>query len=165
MEQSEICPPSSSCYSPITAQTANTVGVRGNFDLTDEIMRALGQDPYSLEKAHFLSATFEFRIKMAIEAHKADLKEAFEHLPARLDELWRDERYSSRERRRILYELWYETDRTPEGERAATVIREFVRRRLPCGNPDSYTHAELDAFAKTHPDRLLIPPADCPTGP
>jgi hypothetical protein len=54
---------------------------------------------------------------------------------------------------------------TPEGERAATVIREFVRRRLPCGSPDSYTRAELDAFAKSHLDRLRIPPDDCPAGP
>ena len=165
MEQSEICPPSSSCYSPFTANRASMVGVRGNFDLTDEIMRALGHDPYSLEKARFLSATFEFRIKMAIEARKADLKEAFERLPARLDDLWGDDRYSLRERRRILYELWYETDRTPEGQRAATIIRDFVHRHLPCGSPNSYTRAELDAFAKSHPARLLIPPDDCPVGP
>jgi hypothetical protein len=141
------------------------VGVRGSFDLTDEIMRALGQELYSLEKARFLSATFEFRIKMAFEARKADLKEAFEHLPARLDDLWSDERYSVRERRRILYELWYETDRTPEGERAATIIRDFVHRRLPCGIRDGYTRGELDAFAKAHPDRLLIPADACPAKP
>ena len=158
IEQNEVCPPGSSCHwQPLPV----AIEVHGSFDLTDEIMRSLGQDPYSLEKARFLSATFEFRIKLAIEARKADLKQAFQHLPARLDELWGDERYSARERRRILYELWYETDRTPDGERAGTVIREFVRRKLPCGNPDSFTRAELDAFAKSHPDRLLIPPDDC----
>ena len=43
------------------------------------------------------------------------MKSALEHLPERLDELWADQRYSPRERRRILYELWLETDQTPAG--------------------------------------------------
>lgn len=163
--QSEICPPSSSCYSPFTGNRTNTVGVRGSFDLTDEILRALGHDPYSLEKARFLSATFEFRIQMAIEARKADLKQAIEHLPARINDLWGDERYSARERRRILYELWYETDQSPDGARAATIIRDFVYRKLPCGTADSYTRGEVDTFAKAHPERLLLPPANCSVGP
>ena len=147
IEQSEICPPGSSCH---WQSLPVAINVHGSFDLTDEIMRGLGQDPYAPEKARFLSSTFEFRIKLAIEARKTDLKRAFERLPSRLDELWGDDRYSPRERRRILYELWYETDRTPEGERAATIIRNFIRRRLPCGSTNSYTHAELDALSLIH---------------
>jgi hypothetical protein len=135
--------------------------VHGNFDLTDEIMRAYGQDPYAREKARFLSATFEFRIRMAITAHKADMKSALAHLPERLEELWSDERYTARERRRILYELWYETDQTPEGERAARAIDAFIRRRLPCGSPEGYTGGELDAFARLHPERRFPVAADC----
>ena len=158
LEQNEICPPGSSCY---WQSLPVAISVHGSFDLTDEIMRGLGQDPYAAEKARFLSSTFEFRIKLAIEARKTDLKRALERLPFRLDELWGDDRYSPRERRRILYELWYETDRTPEGERAAGIIRDFIRRRLPCGSPDGYTRAELDAFARSHPERLLTPLGDC----
>jgi hypothetical protein len=125
--------------------------VSGSFDLIDEIMRMLGQDPYSLEKARFLSATLEFRIKLAIEARKADMKNALDHLPSRLDELWGDGRYTARERRRILYEIWYEVDRTPDGERAARIIDDFIHRRLPCGSPDTYTAAELEAFSRLTP--------------
>jgi len=158
LEQEEVCPRSSPCH---WESLPVAIVVQGTFDLTDEIMRKLGEDPYGLEKAHFLSATFDFRIKLALEARKADLKLAFEDLPARLDDLWGDERYSPRERRRILYELWYETDNTPDGERAASIIRGFVRRRLPCGSPDSFTRAELEAFAKAHPGRLLVAPDDC----
>jgi hypothetical protein len=148
--QIELCPPTSSCYFP---PTTNAVEVRGSFDLTDEIMRSYGQDPHRYEKARFLSATFEFRIKMAIEARKADLKAALEELPGRLDELLADERYSPRERRRILYELWYETDQTPEGEKAAAAIVAFIRRRLPCGSASGYAAGELDALARLHPER------------
>jgi hypothetical protein len=156
--QSEICPPNSSCYVP---PTANIVEVRGTFDLTDELMRALGQDPYSFEKARFLSATFEFRIKLAMETRKVDMKRAIESLPSKLDELWGDERYSALERRRILYELWYETDKSPDGERAATIIRDFVRRRLPCAERDGYTDAELGSLNRSHPDRSFAPDRDC----
>lgn len=164
LEQNEVCPRSSPCH---WESLPLAIVVQGSFDLTDELMRRLGQDPYGLEKARFLSATFEFRIKLAIEARKADLKQAFETLPARLDELWGDERYSPRERRRILHELWYETDGSPDGERAANIIRAFVKRRLPCGAPDGFTRAELDDFAEAHPaepahpDRLLMGPEHC----
>jgi hypothetical protein len=158
LEQNEVCPRSSPCY---WESLPVSIVVQGSFDLTDEIMRKLGQDPYGLEKAQFLSATFDFRIKLAMEARKDDLNQGFEHLPGRLDELWGDDRYSPRERRRILYELWYETESSPDGERAATIMRAFVRRRLPCGTPDGFTRAELETFARAHPDRLLLPPDEC----
>ena len=158
MDQTVLCPPGSSCYA---LPTANMVEVNGTFDLTDEIMRGLGQDPYGLEKARFLSATFEFRIKLAIEARKADLKRALDRLPEALDELWGDGRYSARERRRSLYELWYEMDQSLEGERAARTIDQFIRRRLPCGSPDGYPKGELDGFAKAHPEGHLSPGAGC----
>ena len=156
--QEEICPPSSSCYAlPATM----AIEVSGGFDLTDEIMRALGKDPYALDKARFLSATFEFRMKLAIAQRKRQLGKALDELPQDLDNLWADARYSPRERRRILYELWYETDRTPEGDRAAKMIDAFIRRRLPCDGADGYTPGELDAFRKSHPDRPFSPGEAC----
>ncbi|HEX7506100.1 MAG TPA: hypothetical protein VF550_04965 [Polyangia bacterium] len=156
--QEEICPPSSSCYAlPATM----AVEVRGGFDLTDEIVRALGQDPYALDKARFLSATFEFRMKLAIAQRKLQMRKALDDLPQALDDLWADGRYSPRERRRILYELWYETDRTPEGDRAAKMIDGFIRRRLPCASGDGYTPGEIEAFRKSHPDRPFSPGEAC----
>ena len=154
----EICPPGSTCY-----RLPNTTmfEVSGGFDLTDEIMRGLGHDPYALEKAHFLSATFEFRIKLAIEEQKLAMERALDQLPARLDELWSDGRYSARERRRILYELWSELDSTPDGERAARLIDDFIRKRLPCGSPDTYSGAELEGFTKTRGERHFAPTAEC----
>jgi hypothetical protein len=148
--QSELCPPGSSC-SAVPVSTA--VQVSGSFDLTDELLRALGKDPHARDKARFLSATFEFRIKLAIEGRKRLMKKALDDLPRHLEALWADERYSPRERRRILFELWYEMDRTPEGDRAAKTIDAFIRRRLPCGGADGYTPGELDAFRRSHPDR------------
>jgi len=78
------------------------IEVSGGFDLTDEIMRGLGKDPYALDKARFLSATFEFRMKLAIAQRKLQMRKALDELPQVLDDLWADGRYSARERRRIL---------------------------------------------------------------
>jgi hypothetical protein len=158
IDWNDVCPPLSSCNMQLLPLT---VQVKGSFDLTDEIMRAFKQDPYAREKARFLSSTFEFRIRMAIAARKEDMKSALEHLPERLEELWSDERYTPRERRRILYELWYETDRTPEGARAARTIDAFIRRRLPCGSPAGYGAAELGSLQRLHPEWRFPPAADC----
>ena len=132
------------------------VDVSGSFDLTDEIVRTMGPRPYGVEKARFLSATFEFRIKLAMEARKQGILRALDRLPERLDELWNDGHYSARERRRILSELWLEMDRTAEGQSAAGTIEQFIRRRLPCGDPDGYTKDELDALAKQHPGQSFV---------
>ena len=149
----KICPPDVPCHLPPAPMM---VDVSGSFDLTDEILGALGQSPYRVEKARFLSATFEFRIKLAMEARKHDILRALDRLPERLDALWSDGRYSARERRRILSELWLEMDRTTDGQIAAGILEQFIRRRLPCGNPDAYTKDELDALAKQHPEQTFV---------
>jgi hypothetical protein len=157
-----VCPVHSSCNMRMLPMM---VQVSGNFDLTDEIMRARGQDPYAREKAKFLSATFEFRIKMALAARQEDMAHALAQLPDFLDRLWRDERYTLRERRRILFELWSETDATPEGARAAHAIESFIRQRLPCGSPSGYSPGELQQFAGLRPERPFPAVVDCAAAP
>jgi hypothetical protein len=154
------CPPNVPCQPP---PSATLLSVHGNFDLTDEIMRALGQDPYAREKARFLSSTFEFRMRLAVEARKQDVLSGLDRLPDRLDQLWADERYSARERRRLLYELWSEMDESPHGQRGAAAIVGFIRRRLPCGSASAYSSEELAAFQRLHPERTFLLPGDCPS--
>jgi len=157
-DQNEICPPSSSCGTPIPIN-GGIVAETAAFDLTDEIMSSLGSDPYAVDKARFLSATFEFRTKLAAEAQQALMKETLDFFPQRLEALWADTRYGPRERRRIIYELWAQADRDPSGRRAAEMIDLFVRQRLACGAPNGYTRAELDALRALHPERAFAPEA------
>lgn len=117
--------------------------VSGSFDLTDELMRATGQGWYRYEKAKFLSATFEFRVKLAMERHRKLLREAIAGLPERLDVLWVDTAYTPREKRRILCLLWSEVDvGDPHHRAAADVIVGWIRRRLPAGTPVAYSAGE-----------------------
>lgn len=149
-----LCPRGSNCD---TRPLPTLIQVRGNFDLTDEIMRGLGQDPYAAEKARFLSSTFEFRMRLAASARNENLRSALERLPERLDELWGDDRYSARERRRLLYELWSEMDDSAEGQQGAATVMGFIRRRLPCGSPSGYSAEELSAFARQSARRRFVP--------
>ena len=116
-----------------------------------------GRLPSAYEKGRFLSATFEFRLKLAMAARAADMQAALDGLPAYLDQVFGDDRRSRRDRRRTLFDLWYETDVTPEGERAAQIIVDFIGRRLPCGSPQGFTGEELASFGKLYPDRRFSP--------
>ena len=155
LEPSELCPPNSGCYRLPDSQVVGGAGA--TMDLNDEILRSLGQDPYRIEKARFLTATFEFRMKLAVAAHREDMRKSLDRLADALANLWSDSRYSARERRRVLFELWRETDGTPEGKRAANAIERFIQRQLPSGSPDAYTAAELKAYRESAPDRKFAP--------
>ena len=137
------------------------LGAEGTMDITDEILRALGQDPYRVQKARFLAATFEVRMKLAAAAQKEDVFTSLDRLPAALADLWRDARYSARERRRVLFELWCEADRPPEGPQARMIIEAFIRRELPCGSPDAYSPAELKDNRADATGQRFSPYGDC----
>ncbi len=159
LERSEVCPRNSPCYRLPDSFVVGGLG--GTMDLNDEIMRALGQDPYWVEKARFLAATFEVRMSLAVAARREDIRKAISRLPDALADLWSDTRYSARERRRILFELWRETDGTPEGVKAANTIERFIQRQLPCGSPDAYTPAEIQFFQKSETGRAFSPYGGC----
>jgi hypothetical protein len=119
------------------------ISISGTFDLTDELMRATGQGWYRYEKAKFLSATFEFRVKLAAERQRKWLRDAIAELPERLEALWRIAEYPPLEKRRILCLLWSELDvADPDHRQAAEVIVGWIRRRLPAGTPGGYSAAE-----------------------
>ena len=157
-EPSEICPPGS-CYTSPNSLTPGTAGL--TMDLSDAIMRAFGQDPYRAAKVRFLAATFDLRMKLAAAVRRDDLRRSLGELPEALASLWGDSRYSGAERRRILFELWREADSTPEGVRAAQAIEAFIAHQLPCGSPDSYTAAELQAYQMSESGRVFSPYPAC----
>ncbi|MES1204453.1 MAG: hypothetical protein ABUS79_00825 [Pseudomonadota bacterium] len=125
------------------------VSVTGTFDLTDELMSGAGQGWYRFEKAKFLSATFEFRLKMAVDRHRFLLKQSLSELPARLDDLWADPGYARREKRGIICLLWAEVDADDVDSRAAAeTIVSWTRRKLPAAGPDAFGAGEIAACSQ-----------------
>ena len=134
------------------------VGVTGTFDLTDELMLQTGQGWYRTDKAKFLSATFEFRLKMAVTEHRRLLLAAIDELPDRLRALWADGRYTPRERRRIVFLLWAEVDvRDDSGRAIVRAIESWIRNELPEGSASAYTPDELKEFQRTAEGRVFSP--------
>jgi hypothetical protein len=110
----------------------------GRFDVTDELTQFSGQDPYRQQKAVFLVATRDQRIRMAARAHAADIRQANAELPRRLQAVACADQLAYRERRAILVALASEMDTaTPEGANAAKAIDAFVERfdsgEVACG--------------------------------
>jgi hypothetical protein len=110
--------------------------VLGRGDITDEIMRMSGEDPYRYQKAKFLVATTNVRSRMGAKTHAENIRDAITELPARLVSIACDERLSPRDRRAILEALRAELDTgTPAGRLAAGRIETFLAARF--GQPET----------------------------
>jgi hypothetical protein len=118
---------------PLTSAEPVTVGGGPglHFDATDEYLRRLGKDPARDAKAAFLTGTFDLRMKMALDARSGLRRAALADLPARLDELWRDDRLTVAERRHLLHTIRDELGNGPNSSEARAIVRDFARRHLP----------------------------------
>ncbi len=120
----EICRYPSPCFSdaPVTLLT-----VTGTLDITDELMRLAHEDPYRFQKARFLTATREMRIRMAGHAHSEDIARSGAEMPGRLREIACDQSRSVADRRSVIQALRAELDvATSEGRAHAERIRLFL---------------------------------------
>jgi hypothetical protein len=104
-------------------------GVR--FDLYNEYMRAMGHDPARVEKAQFLAATFDVRMRMAALEQHAEKQKILADLPARLAQMWNDPRYSAAERRHLVLALWDDLADGPDADAARVIILTFAVDHMP----------------------------------
>ncbi len=103
------------------------LSVTGRFDLTDELLRINGEDPYRYQKARFLAATRERRAHMAARALAANVSRAAAALTATLGAITCDGRRSIPERRAIIQALRAELDGgTSAGHDARATLDGFV---------------------------------------
>jgi hypothetical protein len=116
----EACQYPRPCFfdAPVVLVSA-TVGV----DLTDQLMRLAGQDPYRYAKGRFLAGTSELRTRLAARAAAEDLRDSTAELPGRLVAIRCDERLGVGERRAILERLRDDLDlAAPGAHEAAAAI-------------------------------------------
>jgi hypothetical protein len=99
------------------------VGVSARLDISDEVMRLHGQDPYRYEKARFLTATRELRARMAAKAHAEDLQVGAAELPARLQQIACDPSLTLAQKKAVLEAQRAELDSGPDAQRSADLIR------------------------------------------
>jgi hypothetical protein len=97
-----------------------------DFDLTDEIMRAMGEDPYLDVQRKLAAGTLEERQRMADEYRRETLQAAMAGLRSFLRALIADPTRTDETKRQLLRELADETDDTPAGRRAREIILESL---------------------------------------
>jgi hypothetical protein len=139
------------------------VGIGGKFDLTDKIMKAVGQNPYRYEQHRLAEATREERLCKMIEAQRSREKSALFGLKERLSDIMMTPGYSDSEKRRTLFELWDEClDQDPATHSGASAMRAtieaFVRDRLPLHSGRGYLAAELTLLNKKRSSRAVFDP-------
>lgn len=115
---------------PVAVPILADAGLRA--DLTDEYIRLMGNDPYGPQKAAFLAGTFDMRMQMAAQQHRANVRAAMTDLSRELTEIWNDPRYSVAERTGLIYLLWQDTSgNDPDARQARRMVEDFVHRNLP----------------------------------
>jgi hypothetical protein len=140
--------------------------IEGRFEMTDLVMRAVGQDPYSARKMALLDRTRDERMAMALTENRARLRAALLRTPANLDRLWRAPGSSLAAKRRLLFTLWDECAEAGSDEVVATAravratIEAFIRRRLPSGSGDAYGTDEIAELNRRRTSRARFAPYD-----
>ncbi len=123
---------------PVAEPIFADVGLRA--DITDQYTRLMGGDPYGPQKAAFLAGTFDVRMKMAAQQHRANVSTALDDLSRELAAIWADARFSPAERGHIIYLLWLDTSESDaDGLRARRIIQDFARRNLPPAQAARFT--------------------------
>lgn len=127
-DPSEACKYPRACYFDAAIVV---VGVGGHFDLTDELVRLGGQDPYRQEKAKFLAVTADLRGGLAARTLAANLRRATAELPGTLERIACAGNRSVRERRATLVALRDELNGETQAARdAAVTISRFLEARF-----------------------------------
>ena len=138
--------------------------VGGHFDATDALIRLQGGDPYFSRKLALLDGTRNQRAGMALTEQSENLREAVGRTRQTLYWIWRRRDLTTRERRRILFQLWDECSETgsPQVLEASRSVRasilSFIRRELPATSPDAYSVSELASLNDVRTSQALFRP-------
>lgn len=131
---------------------AHVEGLGFAFDLTDEVMKKLGTNPYRFEQHRLAEATREERFCQRQKVKAENERQALFSLPGELAALWADTTLTPAERRKLLFERWDECreDKPDAGASGATAMRAaietLIRTNLPYGSVHAYTPHELAAL-------------------
>jgi hypothetical protein len=122
-------------------------------DVNDALWRSRGVIPYRPELARVLDATLDVRVRMAAQAQNDATQVALAQLPITLARFWLHTPLPAAQRRRVLFQLWQETDDSMAGARARAEIERFIRTALPRGTLDAFTAEELRRYDRTSSER------------
>jgi len=151
--------------SPLEQPSENQgqLGVRLRFDVTDQVMKLAGQDPYASAKRALAEETREQRLCMARRYQGERKKQELWNLAAKVRGLGARPELSAAERRALVFDLWDECTEEAEsgadyGAMARATILAVVRELFPAGTDRAYQPAELLALNQRRTSRQRFAP-------
>jgi hypothetical protein len=141
------------------------VGLMAHLDITDQIMKLAGQDPYASAKRAIADETREQRLCMATRYQGERRKHELFNLASKVRRLAARADLSAAERRALVFDIWdectEETESGPDyGAMARATIVAVVRDVFPAGTDRAYQPAELLALNQRRSSRQRFSPYD-----
>jgi hypothetical protein len=143
------------------------LGIAGRFDLTDQAIKRMTQDPYAAVKRDMLETTREERQCMAKRYRGERQKQELFNLSAKVRHIAARTDLSAAERRGLVFDLWdecaEESDATTvNGAMARATLLAIAREAFPAGSDLAYPPAELLALNQRRSSRQPFAPYDPP---
>jgi hypothetical protein len=115
-------------------------------DVLAQYLGLMADERAADDKAQFLTATFDMRAEMAARVQAARVRGSRAEMRRLLARLWADRSRPPIERRRLICALWAELDPTSAaGAEGRAGLLAFVTERLPAGDPQAFSEAEIAA--------------------
>lgn len=138
--------------------------IGGRTELTDYVMRAVGEDPYLSDKLRWLDATREERAAIGLTHRRRQLDRVDQTVRKHLAALWARRDLDLAAKRLALFELWDDGAEDGDsavveaGQRARNQVIAFIRKHMPAGSATAYAPAELDALNRRRTSRARFEP-------
>lgn len=113
------------------------------FDVTDMMLKAMGEELYAPEKRWFLEQTRELREALEAQDRLHLFARAREELRHALRVLIDDPARTLSQKRQAVFDLWADCAEDEVGWRGRRVIEDFVRENFPSGTMRAFTSDEL----------------------
>lgn len=136
-------------------------GLGARFDVTDALMRAVGQDPYRADKLKFLDRTRDQRVAIGNEHRKDQLARSRHFMTANVQRAWASTTDLAA-RKQLLFELWDDCAETGRDDivkgaaEAREILVNFIQMKLR--GADAYTADELRAFNAKRTSKKVFAP-------
>jgi hypothetical protein len=121
-------------------------GLGLRFDITEAVLKAIGDDPYATQKARIAAATREERFCLTLKEAEGDKRNAIFRLKENLDRIAADPSLTAAGKRAAVFDLWegcLDTSDDALANAARATIVAFIRRAFAAGTPTAYTPVEL----------------------
>ena len=141
------------------------VGIGGRLDVTDQIMKLVGQDPYASAKRAIADDTREERLCMARRYQGERKKQELFDLASKIRRVAARVDLAAAERRALVFDIWDECSEEPEtgtdyGAMARATILAVVREVFSPGSDRAYQPSELLALNQRRSSRRRFAPYD-----